>query len=273
MRYLRVLPSGVLSALLCSLLWTQPSGAGSNSGPPCRPGEVRGGTVYEYSPHLGVDFTVQLTDSAGLPLGAPIRLIGQPAPIGGTQASLRVSTSSNACDAINTTVRRLTAGGGGGGDEFATAVLWLETIYYDLDKKEYYLGDIFETIYTIFGPGVRVRIPDLYADTNGDGHIGDDDILYSLVDLAEYLIDVPTFDFGNTYVITDGKTVGLPGMYFSTTDFVFSPTSDMGFDYTPYTGTGEVMTDHALEAPAPASFALLVGGLALLGAARNARKR
>lgn len=240
------------------------------AGPPCRPGEVRAGWVYERSRLPGVSFVVNLTDAAGNRTGAAIPLAGMPDGMGGTQAKVFIDKSFQACDAINDTIIPPPPGvpPGGAAPGGARAVLWLETIYFDPALGEFYLGSNFDAIFDAFGPKGAVRIPDLYADTNLDLMIGPGDVLYSLVDLADYMPAVPAFDFGDVFSIVNGQVPGLPGMYFSTTDFVISPSASAGFDWTPYTGDATVLTDHTLQVPEPHLLLLMA-----LAAARVVRGR
>ena len=66
------------------------------------------------------------------------------------------------------------------------------------------------------GDGVFVSVPDLWADTNGDGMIGSGDILYSLVDLRAYLNGgngpVPAFVPSESFTIVNGRVASLPGI-------------------------------------------------------------
>jgi hypothetical protein len=196
-----------------------------------------------------------------------------PDGMGGTKAHLFVPKERMACDAWNETI--LPAAGGGDG---ARAKLWMETIYLDPDTNQYYLGSNFDAIFESVGSNVMVRIPDLYADTNGDGVIDAGDVLYSLVDLAEYLTAIPTFNFDDTFQIVNGRVDGLPGMYFSTTDFVLNyPTTaepDGLGNFTPYTGVGVVKTDHSLSAAVPEPSSILSFlALGTLGAASTLKRK
>lgn len=239
----------------------------TSGGPPCDPNNPspREDWVREHSPVAGADFIVNLTNNK-MEIIESIFLPGEPDGNGGSKASIYIDKSHGACDATNDILlpEDPNGGGGGGGPNGSHARLWIETIYYDSVKGEFYLGNNFDAIYDAVGANVAVRIPDLFADTNSDGKIGGGDILYSLVDLADFLTNIPTFDFGDSFDIVNGTVDGLKGMYFSTTDFVFSPTADNGFNWTPYSGNAEVKADHELVTEVPESNGLTLFGLSLV---------
>lgn len=249
----------------------------TSGGPPCDPSNPapRADWVHEHSQVAGADFIVNLTNN-NMDISESIFLPGQPDGKGGSTASIYIDKSHGACDATNDILLPPEAnGGGGGGPNKSHARLWIETIYYDSVKGEFYLGNNFDAIYAAVGANVSVRIPDLFADTNSDGKIGDGDILYSLVDLADYLTSVPGFNFGDSFDIVNGTVAGLKGMYFSTTDFVFSSTAENGFSWTPYTGKATAKADHELVTNVPESSGVALFGLSLiaLGLMRKLRER
>ena len=129
-------------------------------------------------------------------------------------------------------------------------------------------------IYETLGASV-VRIPDLFADTNGDGVIDDNDHLYAAVNLYPYMAGVGTgsFNLGDSFNIVDGVSSALPGMVFGTAPITLSDTSSDGFDNPdPFTGEGVAGGEHdGTVVPEPAALALLgFGGLGLL--ARRLRR-
>jgi hypothetical protein len=189
-------------------------------------------------------------------------------------AQLFVPKSAGACDAINDTVLPPPVpgppGGGGGGIRppgGARSKLWIETIYKLPAGGNYYLGSNFDAIYD--AGYASVRIPDLYADTDGNGFIDGGDTLYSLVDLSVYLTGIPTFNFNDHFTVVGGVVAGLPGMRFSTTDFAFDPV--LGFTDPPYSGDAVVLSDHTLtpEVPEPTSVVLMSTGFAFGGLLRR----
>jgi len=129
--------------------------------------------------------------------------------------------------------------------------------------------------------GRNLRIPDLYADTDGDGVIGAGDVLYSRADLRIYPDEEPSFALGDQFTIVDGKVAGLPGMWFSPTPIVLDPvlgpqpSGGQWFNATssPLSaaaagGDAVVLTEHELVStvPEPAAWVLLlVGSAALAG--------
>jgi hypothetical protein len=137
--------------------------------------------------------------------------------------------------------------------------LKIESVYFDPETGEYVLQNIFGTIADILGLGVKVSVPDLYADLP---------VLYSLVDLNVYLDSIPTFQLGQTFMVNDGTVAGLSGMQFSTTPFTFDEFT--GFSGTPYTGPATADTDHDLVAtPEPSTGFLLLMSSTLVYTARR----
>jgi len=110
-----------------------------------------------------------------------------------------------------------------------------------------------------------VDIPLLFGDTNGDGEVGGPgDLLYGLVDLRLFLAGVPNFSSGQFIALTDGTSIRLPGMMFSTAPFTFD--SGTGFAGTPFTGAAYVAGEQDLSAvPEPATLGLTAAPLILLG--------
>jgi len=167
------------------------------------------------------------------------------------------------CDGFNI-FSPVIGGGGGGIGAGASSVLSIESLRFDAATSQYDVESIFDLL---LNAGISsVDIPDLWADTNGDGVIDSDDTLYAVVNLRVFLASAflggsaPTFSFGEEFSIEDGTVSSLPGMEFSTTAFTFDPAT--GFIGTPYTGTGIVMASHDVSVAEPASMTLLVVGLA-----------
>jgi hypothetical protein len=151
------------------------------------------------------------------------------------------------------------------------ADLDLESIFHDPDTDQFLIQDLFGTIAGNLGFETPVRVPDLFADTNGDGMLGEGDVLYSTVDMSQYIHVLPDFALGDTFTISNGLIAGLPGMMFSTTPFTYDPI--VGISGTPANLEGTVEALHEItpvpDIPEPASLLLVgSGALALIGYAR-----
>ena len=153
-----------------------------------------------------------------------------------------------------------------------TSDLMIEAVFFDTGTNQYVLGNIFGTIAESVGILQQVLIPDLFADTNGDGSLDSGDVLYSLVDLSVYLNSIPSFTLGESFNIVNGAVAGLPGMEFSTTPFTFDPNT--GFSDPSFTGTGFALGEHdPVATPEPSSLFLAAGPIALLGLVLYGRRR
>jgi hypothetical protein len=143
--------------------------------------------------------------------------------------------------------------------------LMIEAMIFDPNINQFILENIFGVLADKAGFGQEVSIPDLFADTNGDGTVGDGDVLYSLVDLNKYLIAIPPFLQGGSFNIINGEVSALPGMMFSTIPFIFDPI--IGFSGMPFSGQGIVEGQHGATAvPEPGTLALCgIGAVMLLG--------
>jgi hypothetical protein len=228
-------------------------------GPPCQPNEPgRGGQVVEHSRFQNTNFIVHITDLNGKDLfQVPLNGINVPGD-GSVAQYFQPPGMAGVCDARNETL--LPAQGGGGG---AGASLSLEAYLLDVNSNKFVMHDIWDTIATL---GV-LRIPDLYADADGNGVPDTGVVLYSLINLATFA-PIPSFAFGDQFQIVNGKAPGLD-MFFSTTRPVFDPAT--GFTGTPYTGTAIAETDHVFV-PEPGSFFLSIGAIVLITAAKWKRR-
>lgn len=231
---------------------TSYAGEGGSINAVCRPGEVqrRGGRITEKGPP-GTKFIVLLTGVRGprdiLPGFMEMGVAGSD----GTKIFYVPKGLRGVCDAKNITDipgRRNPREVGGGG---AQSVLSIESMYCDPNTVPHcVLYNIFDTIDFYLGANTSFSIPDLYADTNGDGEIDAGDVLYSLVDLNDYLANpIPNFSLGDTFTVVNGQVSQLPFMYFSTTEFDFDEAT--GFTTsTPYSGQATAFTQHDMEAEA-----------------------
>lgn len=162
----------------------------------------------------------------------------------------------------------------------ATLDLSIESMLTDSATGLYYLVNPFFSIAGRIGINTRIWVPDLFADTNGDGAIGDGDYLYSLVDMDIYLNAAPSFHLGDKFQIVNGVVATLPGMWFSDSPFGFDPTLGFttngspvksptfsGFSF-PSGGTdAEARAAHGLTAiPEPESWVMMLAGFGLVGA-------
>lgn len=99
------------------------------------------------------------------------------------------------------------------------------------------------------GLGIEVFIPDLFADTNGDGSLNDGDLLYSIVNLVDFLPAAVNFSLGDTFNIVNGTSPLLPGMMFGTAPIEVDADSPSGYSNpSPWTGPGVALTKHGIVA-------------------------
>ena len=145
----------------------------------------------------------------------------------------------------------------------ARADVMIEAVAFDPNTGSLFINNIFSVIAEHVGLNASIFVPDMFADTNGNGTIGQGDVLYSVVDLYKYLGSASPFSVGQTFNIVDGVASGLPGMMFSTTPFTFDPS--IGFvGGTLFNGVGQADTLHDMQAlPTPSTLALL--GASVLG--------
>jgi hypothetical protein len=149
------------------------------------------------------------------------------------------------------------------GNSGEISALSIESVFFDPTTSQFSLGNIFGTLADTVGVENEISIPDLFADTNGDGTLGLGDILYSLVDLNQYLTAVPQISFGEMFTVNNGTVSGLPGMMFSTDPFSFDPST--GFTGTLFNGTAEVKGIHGATAVIPEPSSLILVGIGILG--------
>jgi len=137
--------------------------------------------------------------------------------------------------------------------------LSIEAAVFNPTLGQFQLFNIFGVIGQLVG-GQEVDIPDLFADTNGDGSLDTGDVLYGLVNVVPYIEALPSVALGDSYMVVNGQVAGLPGMLFSTTPFSFDPTT--GFSGTLYNGPALTEGIHGATAiPEPTSLALISIGV------------
>jgi hypothetical protein len=225
------------------------------------PGESRAAHITEFSRRPNANFIVHLTDWQGLATGAPIPLPGVNIGGDGSTASLDIPVAAGACDAWNETV--IPAQPNGGGGPGGKSSLRIERVQFNAILGQFQLFSVYD--FTV--PFQFIFIPDLYAaDVNGN--IDPNGILFSLVDLTQYVTAPPVFTLGQQFNVVGGLVAGLPGMRFATGDFTFNPAT--GFTGgTPYNGIAVAETEHVLPSvPEPTTIALISTGLALLARRR-----
>lgn len=106
-----------------------------------------------------------------------------------------------------------------------------------------------------FGINRELRIPDLYADTDENGILGEGDILYSAVNLVDSVDRINagfTFNIGDSFAIINGSSSLLPGFLFGTQPITRDANSLTGYiNPEPFTGDGFVLTEHTVEVVVP----------------------
>lgn len=152
-------------------------------------------------------------------------------------------------------------------EDLEVSELRLESVFFDPLTKYFSVESVFDRISLKVGNDIGISVPDLYADTNGDGRVDSGDWLYGLVDMSVYLDAVPAFALDDHFSIINGIVMGLPGMRFSASPFTFNP--DVGFTAPGFTGEGIAGSLHIISAAsdvpeASNSLGLLFASLALL---------
>jgi hypothetical protein len=109
------------------------------------------------------------------------------------------------------------------------AVSYLELASFVEVDNNYVMTPLQSFVADHLGFGTPLWIPDLFADTNGDGEIGAGDVLYATVNLAEYYPAQVTFDLGDTFTIVNGLCEALPGMLFGTEPIIPDASSPTGY--------------------------------------------
>ena len=133
------------------------------------------------------------------------------------------------------------------------------------EDNQFVLVSVLTALADLLGINTPIGLAQFYADTNGDGMIGQADQLFSLVDLAMFL-DAPTpFTVGDAFVISNGTSPGIPGWLFSTNEITFDPAH--GFVVSAaFSGTAVVgaVSTAAAVLPEPDMMPLLATAFALL---------
>jgi hypothetical protein len=248
------------------------------------------GQIFETSDSPTTSYTIDWTDRSGAPIGVGSQtlvtnLVNNVTPITGGQFMSQIITAPSflttssgdeqVCDFIQTTHDAPAQPGPRNAPIHtgATNVLSVEAVVLDQATGRYETANIFEALALRAGVGVLVAIPDLYADTNGDGTLDAGDLLYSAVNLNQYLLAVPTFSIGSVFSITNGLVAGLPGMVFSSTPISIDPLTG-AFSTTPVTLDATVLSAHVVSAtPEPEPLPLVVAGLACVAFAARRRRR
>jgi hypothetical protein len=219
--------------------------------------------VWEQSHNEKTTYTIDWTDRSGAHIGSGSVTLSTTKRVGAdwispiVQAPKTIRTAdgkdTQVCDYTQTTQRI--------GHTGEVNVLNVEAITFDRTSSTFATADVFESLFVHAGLD-RIAIPDLFADTNGDGSLGAGDLLYSAVDLNVFLTAHPAFAFDETFSIVNGLAPGLPGMFFSTTPITFDAATG-AFDGTPATTDGTALSAHNMQlvTPEPATLALLVAGL------------
>ncbi len=246
-------------AVVVSLVFVQPAVSAVTFPRPAN------GQVVEVCLHRLCEFTVWVTDAAGGIIPAvlyPQTKLGERDQQVTFGIGKRVQTGPNPGDdeAVFDVFQRTKIIQNSG----EVNTLKIEAMLFDPTSASFVLSNVFGALGEAVGFGVEVRIPDLFADTSGDGVLGDGDVLHSLVDLTVFLAALPTFVAGQAFDVVDGIVPGLPGMMFSTTEFEFDPAT--GFSGTPFTGRATTEAFHGITALAtPQSWSLALLALAVAG--------
>jgi hypothetical protein len=243
---------------------------------------IPGAVVHEHN-FFGVDkrFIVNFTDKRNggqivASVDAGVIGAGKTVTVGVPPAAANLDH----CDVINHSLALDGGERGGPGNVRGGAQqqLKIEALTKDAQTGVVKLGSIFDFVFQAYGRET-IFMPDLWADTTGDGVIADGDLLYSLIDLRAYthggadaLAAVNArFSAGQSFEIINGVVVGLDGMWFSSTAFTFDEVA--GYQGNAFNGTGYTATNHGIAVISePAGLGLLLLALGLAFKARRSTK-
>ena len=223
----------------------------------CDANKIQGGGVVKEKGGKGVKVKIKWTDQYGHEiLETGVKTIGDDGFVEFKAPLKDFVTGKYVCD-FNQYAILLNAG----------EVSWLEAVAFEPSGDDFLVTPFPDYIRENLGYYVELRIPDLYADTDGSGELGEGDVLYSAVNLADYLPAGVDFQIDDIFSISNGTISSLPGFLFGTEPILRDASSPNGFvNPSPFTGTAYALTEHDVyTVPEPATFLLLgLGGSLLL---------
>ena len=144
----------------------------------------------------------------------------------------------------------------------------LEVFAFEPDGVDFLVTPFNDYVRMQLGWNQDLRIPDLYADTNGDGGLGEGDVLFSAVNLVDYFAGglASDYSFGDQFSVVNGAVTQLPGFFFGLDPFVRDPNAFNGLiNPHPYSGEATVLSEHLVSAVVPVPAAVWLFGTALIG--------
>lgn len=231
------------------------------------PQPITGGGVVDERGKAGTQVAVQWTGKRGQGLGTtPIQIIRNPPGFVRFVAPQRSPDINGRPQLVYDFVQF---------SKDPDPISWLSVEAFVPSGSDFLEYGVFDMIARLDGVNVPVAIPDLFGDTNGNGSLDTGDVLYTAVNLADFIPAHVSFALGDLFTIVNGTSSALPGMVFGTAPITLDDTSPDGFSNpAPWTGTGDALTEHLpMAVPEPASGAVMFGALLLTTVANRARRR